>query len=68
MAIYIVRNAEGTILRYVRAKSAFAAIKGHIEENFTAKRASSEEMYEGFKNGFEVLDMEMSIEETDDEQ
>ncbi len=66
MAIYIVRNAEGTILRYVRAKSAFAAIKGHIEEEFTAKRASSEEMYEGFKNNFEVLDLEG--EENDDEQ
>ncbi len=65
MAIYIVRNAEGTILRYVRAKSSYAAIKGHIEENFTAKRASSEEMFQGFQNGFEVLDIQG--EEKDDE-
>ena len=65
MAIYIVRNAEGTILRYVRAKSSYAAIKGHIEENFTAKRASSEDMFAGFKNGFQVLDLE--DEENDDE-
>ncbi len=31
-----------------------------------AERASSEEMYEGFKNNFEVLDLEG--EENDDEQ
>ncbi len=66
MSIYIVRNAAGKILRFVRAKSAFAAIKGHINEEFTAKRASSEEMFQGFKDGFEVLDLE--DEESDDEQ
>jgi len=66
MSIYIVRNAAGKILRFVRAKSAFAAIKGHIEEEFTAKRATSDEMFLAFKNGLEVLDLE--LEESDDEQ
>lgn len=65
MAIYIVKNAAGEILRYVRAKSSYAAIKGHINEEFTAKRATSDEMFLAFKNGLEVLDLEG--EENDDE-
>ncbi len=57
MRLYIVSDWQGKIVRYVRATTLQAAIRAHWADQFKARPASTEEMFQAFKGGeFEVLD------------
>ena len=54
--IYVVTHRETDVDRFVRANTLNAAIRAVADETFTAKAASTEDMFLAFKQGFEVLD------------
>ena len=68
--IYTVRNKTSGKCRYVRAQTLASAIRAVAQENFTAKAASTEEIYQASVDGsFTVLDAlapeQIDIEDTE---
>lgn len=57
MAIYVIKNKHsGAVMRYVRANTLNGAARAYSTELFHISRASSEDMFKAFKDGFDVLD------------
>ena len=54
--IYVVYVKGGATVRWVRANSLNGAIRAVAAEKFTAKAASTEEVYQAMSQGAEVLD------------
>lgn len=54
--IYVVTDRETGVDRYVRAKSLNGAIRAIANEKFTAKSANTEQLFQAYKGGLEVLD------------
>lgn len=55
--IYKITNRHsGDVQRYVRANTLNAAVRAYAHELFEASPATTEEMYQAMKNGFDALD------------
>lgn len=57
--IYVVRkrDAQGALVRYVRANTLNGAVRAVAEELFTAAATTTEEVFQAMKSGhFDVLD------------
>jgi hypothetical protein len=54
--IYVITDKETTLEHYVRAKSLRRAIQAVAGERYTGKPASTEDLFQAYKVGVEVLD------------
>ena len=67
--IYLVLDKKGAVVRYVRANTLNAAVRAHAAEKFTAKPATTDDVYHAMTHGADVLDVvapeQMDIDDKD---
>lgn len=63
--IYVVTDRETQIDHYVRANSLNGAVRAVANEKYTAKTATTEQLFQAYKIGITVLD---AVQESDSEQ
>ena len=56
MRIYVIVDKETKVERFVRAKTLNGAVRAVAGEKFTGAAASTEQMFQAYKQGLEVLD------------